>query len=119
MLADPLVITVGGNAKSLNRINQDGYSSEYLLRDSTTEHRLKVRHSQTKADPAGQVYDRHNVEFTVVTFASGATPANYEKFYVVIECLPSATSASIPAALMALLQASSNAMTLALKQWQN
>jgi hypothetical protein len=119
MVADPLVLTFAGTPISLNRINQDGYTSEYLFRNSTKEYRAKIRHSTTKADSAGQVYDRHNMEVNVLTFAVGAVPSNYEKFYVVIEGLPADTSFTVPKALCDALLASTNALGLSLKQWQN
>lgn len=34
-----ITITVNGVAKALNRINQDGYTSEYYLREATMEWR--------------------------------------------------------------------------------
>lgn len=45
MFADPQTLTVNAVAKALVRINQDQYSSEYLLRSSTDEFRLKIRNS--------------------------------------------------------------------------
>lgn len=119
MLADPLVITIAGSGKSLNKINQDSFGSEYLLRNSTTEYRAKVRHSTTKADATGQVYDRHNFELNVLTFASGATPESHQKFYFVIETLPSNTNVDMPDAVADLMIASSDAFLTALMSWQS
>jgi hypothetical protein len=45
MFADPSVVTINAVAKNLVRINQDKYSSEYLLRSSTEEFRLNIRNS--------------------------------------------------------------------------
>jgi hypothetical protein len=63
MFADPLTITVNAVAKNLIRINQDGYSSEYLLKETTGEWRLRIRNT-SRADKArgNKVVDRHNVE---------------------------------------------------------
>nr|UJQ84967.1 MAG: hypothetical protein 2 [Leviviridae sp.] len=63
MFADPTVITINAVAKNLIRINQDGYSSEYLLKEATGEYRLRIRHT-SRADKtrAGQIVERHNVE---------------------------------------------------------
>lgn len=119
MLADPLVLTINAVAKSLNKINQDGYGSEYLLRDSTTEYRAKVRHSRTKADLTGQAYDRHNFEFTVTTFAVGDTPERHQRFYFVHECLPSDTNVDMPDAVADLMIASSDAFLKSLVAWQS
>lgn len=65
MFADPITITINSIAKNLIRINQDGYSSEYLLKEATGEYRVRIRNS-SRADKArgGQLVDRHNVELT-------------------------------------------------------
>lgn len=68
MLGDSISITVSGNAKVMKKINQDSYSSEYLLREATGEFRLKIRHSTEKSQIRGEVMDRHNVELTAVTY---------------------------------------------------
>jgi len=69
MFADPLVITVNAVAKNLIRINQDGYSSEYLLKEATGEWRAKIRNSSF-ADKTrdGRMVDRHNIEFTYTIY---------------------------------------------------
>jgi len=53
-IADPV-------AKILPRINQDGYSSEYQLKDSDRTYQLQIRHSTEKSKVNGQTLDRHNV----------------------------------------------------------
>lgn len=70
MFGDSISITVNAVAKTLKKINQDSYSSEYLLRESTGEFRLKVRHSKEKALMQGETMDRHNVELTHVIFGT-------------------------------------------------
>lgn len=119
-IADPLVIgfATSGN-KSLNRINQDGYSSEYLLREPLVEYRVKIRHSTRKANSAGQVYDVHNVELVRKTFAAGAVPEFYEKFYFVMERLPEQAGEEVPDAIADLLIASANAFIKSLNAWQS
>lgn len=86
MLADPAVVTINAVAKNLVRINQDGYSSEYLLRTATEEHRMKVRNT-SYVDKARSVnVDRHNVELVHTIFpVSPATLSTVRKTYVVIE----------------------------------
>nr|UJQ85454.1 MAG: putative coat protein [Leviviridae sp.] len=65
-------ITVNAVAKILNRINQDNYGSEYLLREALQEFRMKVRHSKQKPAKAGaRDLDRHNLEITQTIFAVG------------------------------------------------
>lgn len=85
MFADPFVVTVNSVAKNLVRINQDQYSSEYLLRSATDEFRLKVRNSTYTPRGSTLKIDRHNVDLTQTVFATATTPAYTRKMYVVIE----------------------------------
>jgi len=67
MLGTSLTITLdgsGGTAKVLPLINQDGYSSEYYLDDTTVTYRAKVRHSRDTVKAGSQPFDRHTVTFT-------------------------------------------------------
>ncbi|UJQ85870.1 MAG: putative coat protein [Lipwuvirus nemorishabitans] len=66
-LGTSLTITLdgsGGTAKVLPLINQDGYSSEYFLDETTTQYRAKVRHSRDTVAAGAQKFDRHTVTFT-------------------------------------------------------
>ena len=79
MLGTSLTLTLdgsGGTAKVLPLINQDGYSSEYYLDDTTVTYRAKVRHSRDNVKAGSQAYDRHTVTFTrylkPTTTASGS-----------------------------------------------
>jgi hypothetical protein len=69
-----LTVTVNAVAKVLNRINQDNYGSEYYLRSTTDEYRMKIRHSKEAPQADGRRFDRHNVELTHVVFATSTTP---------------------------------------------
>lgn len=69
-IPNPLVITVNGSAKSLDRINQDGYSSHYRLREALQQYDVKIRHSNGKTMKNGKVSERHNVELTRTVFAA-------------------------------------------------
>lgn len=87
MFANTLTITINAVAKVLTRINQDAYSSEYLLRGATDEFRLKIRNS-TYVDKArgGKTIHRHNVEFTQTIFpVSPAVVPVIRKAYTVLE----------------------------------
>lgn len=87
MFSDTITITVNAVAVILNRINQDGYSSEYLKKEATQEFRLKIRNS-SYVDKArgGRKVDRHNVEFTQNVYpVSPATIGTIRKAYFVFE----------------------------------
>lgn len=84
MLGDTITVTVNAVAKVLTKINQDGYSAEYLLRESTGKYSLKIRHSKDKAQANGVQYDRHAADFQYTIFAAGAVPEFYRRCYVTI-----------------------------------
>jgi hypothetical protein len=67
-------ITINSVAKVLNRINQDNYGSEYYLRSSTDEYRMKVRHTKEAPQGDGRKFDRHNVEISHKVYATSSTP---------------------------------------------
>lgn len=77
MLGSTLTVTLdgsGGTAKTLPLINQDGYSSEYFLDDTTTTYRAKVRHSKDTVKAGSQPFDRHTVTFTRFVKPTEAAP---------------------------------------------
>lgn len=86
MFADTITITINAVAKVLARINSgDPYSSEYLLRETTGEFRLKIRNSSYTDKLRGTV-DRHNIEFVETIFAvAPATINRVRKIYAVFE----------------------------------
>lgn len=69
-----ITVTVNAVAKVLNRINQDNYGSEYYLRTTTDEYRMKIRHSKESPQNDGRRFDRHNVELTHRVFATPTAP---------------------------------------------
>jgi hypothetical protein len=113
MFADPQTLTVNAVAKNLVRINQDQYSSEYLLRSTTNEFRLKIRNSSYLDKARKVMIDRHNVEFTETVFpVAPATLSTVRKTYFVLENQQGDTLADPTydaAALFAWATASSNA----------
>jgi hypothetical protein len=77
MLGSTLTITLdgsGGTAKILPLINQDGYSSEYFLDDTTVTYRAKVRHSRDTVKAGTQAFDRHSVTFSRFVKPTEAIP---------------------------------------------
>lgn len=119
MLGDTLVLPLLSGNVTVVKINQDGYSSEYLYSAPTYEYRVKVRHTKTGKDATGQSYDRHNFEATKTTFAAGAVPEFHLKFYFVIECLPGNTSFDLADGICDLAIASSDALLTKLMGWES
>jgi len=86
MFADPAVVTINAVAKNLVRINQDKYSSEYLLRTATEEFRLNIRNTFYVDKKRGVTNDRHNAELVHTVFpVAPATLSTTRKCYTVIE----------------------------------
>lgn len=78
MFANTLSITIGtDSARVLTRVNQDDYSSVYRLASATEFCELVIRNST--ASESGRVYDRHNAELRLTTYASadGSTPETH------------------------------------------
>jgi len=123
MFADPQTLTVNAVAKALKKINQDGYSSEYLLRTSTEEFRLNLRNT-TYMDKKRQVLiDRHNIEFVHTVFpVAPSTTSFVRKTYTVIENQQGDTLTDptfVASALYSWLIASSNANITALMNFES
>lgn len=86
MFADPAVVTINAVAKNLVRINQDKYSSEYMLRTTTEEYRLNLRNTSYLDKKRGVTIDRHNAELIHTVFpVAPATLSTIRKVYSVIE----------------------------------
>lgn len=58
----------------LKKINQDGYSSEYRLKDADREHVLLIRHTKESSKLKGKTVDRHNVTYTQNVFPTEVSP---------------------------------------------
>nr|UJQ85249.1 MAG: hypothetical protein 2 [Leviviridae sp.] len=87
MFSDPATVTINAVAKNLIRINQDGYTSEYLLKETTGEYRLRIRNtSYVDKTRAGKKVDRHNVELTHTIYpVAPVTQPEIRKAYMVFE----------------------------------
>lgn len=84
--ADTITLTINSVAKVLARINQDSYGSEYFLRGTLDEFRLKIRNTSYVDKTRGKTIDRHNVEFTQTVYpVSPATVSTVRKAYSVFE----------------------------------
>lgn len=119
MLGDTFVLPMSGGDVTLRKINQDGYSSEYLYRNSASEYRVRVRHSKTSAKSGAPAKDRHNVEVTLTTFADGENPEYEAKSYHVFEHVPDDTSVDLALALTTKLAATSGALLVQLLGWES
>lgn len=98
MLGSTLVVTLdgsGGTAKTLPLINQDGYSAEYFLDDTTVTYRAKVRHSHDTVKNGSQAFDRHTVTFTRYLKPVGDTPGSQSEVSFTIRNDPNGASADI------------------------
>lgn len=87
MFADPITVTVNAVAKVLTKINQDGYSSEYLLQAEGSEYRLRIRNSSYNDKSRGNKrVNRHNVEIVYTIYpVAPSTISTIRKSYVVFE----------------------------------
>lgn len=82
---------------ALTKINQDGYSSEYLFRDTLTELRLKIRHSKESLKPGqSKAVERHNCLFSVTKFATSTTPELYADLSYTLRASPGLPIAQLP-----------------------
>lgn len=81
-----ITITIDSVAKILNRINQDDYASEYFLRETLGDYRLKIRHTGYTSKTSGRHIDRHNVEFVHTVYpVAPITVSTIRKAYTVLE----------------------------------
>lgn len=86
MFADPAVVTINGAPKSLTRVNQDQYSSEYVLREALGDYRLNIRNSSRTDKKTGKVTERHNIELIHTIYpVAPSTIGTVRKAYLVIE----------------------------------
>lgn len=119
MFANTITIGFASGSVTLNRINQDQYSSEYMKRTATKQYTLKIRHNRSKATASRPAYDRHNVELIVKTFQDGDTPEYDTKAYFVMENLPSDDTIEVMDALADWAIATSGSNLTALLGWES
>lgn len=117
MLGNTLALTIGGEAYTLTKINQDGYASEYLFKDSGEEVTARIRH--TKVSKGGVSYDRHNFELRQKIYADVSTPEQNRLFYFVIEQSTNDVDVSIASAACTLALASTAAFLNSLQKWES
>jgi hypothetical protein len=95
-IANPLVLNYNAGTKSLTKINQDAYGSEYFLKEATQEFRVKIRHTTESPQSDGTKFERHNVELTQTIYAvAPATVDEVRQVYVVIRNKKTTSAADI------------------------
>lgn len=84
---DSITITINAVAKTLIRIKDDGYSSEYRLRNANVdEYRMFIRNTSYSDKLTKVQYDRHAVELQHTVFAvAPAVIPTVRKVYTVLE----------------------------------
>jgi hypothetical protein len=85
---DTITLTVNSVAKVLTRVNSgQDYASEYRLRGTVDEYRLRIKHSSyVDKNRAGATINRHNVEVIHTVFpVAPSTISTIRKSYVVLE----------------------------------
>lgn len=86
---ETITITVNSVAKVLTRVNSgQDYASEYRLRGTADEYRLRIRHTtyNDKAVRPGVQINRHNVELIHTIFpVAPSTSPTIRKAYCVLE----------------------------------
>lgn len=77
MFSDTVVLTDihGTEDLTLNRVRQDGYSSEYLLVTDLKEVRFQIRNTERFDKARALKIGRHNVELKETVYPVGAVPA--------------------------------------------
>lgn len=74
MFANTITITIAtGQDRILQRVNQDGYGSEYQYSDATEAISMKIRHSVDGVDKDGLTMKRHNVFFERIVYPTPTT----------------------------------------------
>lgn len=84
MLADPQTLTVNAVAKNMPRVNQDNNGAEYLLRTTTDELIMTIRHSTGKIN-SGQSGEVHVVKVQYTVFATSTAPQYRLQTWLVIQ----------------------------------
>lgn len=120
MFGNTITLPQVGGDKILTRVKEQDYSSEFLLRSSTDEYRLRIRHTNSDAT-AQRPYkaDRHNVEVVQTIFAAGDVPQYERKFYFVIEHKPGDLATNLADAVADLMILTSNAFLVSLQGWES
>lgn len=119
MFGNTLVLPLSTGNVTAIKINQDGYSSEYLAKGTLSEYTVRIRHSKTKATASKPSYDRHNMEIVETVYATATVPEYTKKVYIVLEHLPSVQEVVLVDGLADWLIATANANVISLNNWES
>lgn len=118
MLGNTITLNIGTIADPveiiLKKVNQDGYSSEYRLKDTDREHVVLIRHTKETSRTKGNAVDRHNVSYTQNLFPTDLQPlGETRQAYAVIRvnpAVPNADNEPVVSAVMAFTMANAEAI---------
>lgn len=102
MFADPLALTINGAAKSLPKVNQDSYGSEYFLREADRSFEVRIRHTRGKPNASGVGSDRHNIRIKEEIFPTATVVGRSRVANITIENLSDDVAASVDDGALAL-----------------
>lgn len=68
--ADPMVVTIGGAAKNLPRVDSGKYTSEYFLAEAVQSFQCLIRSALLKVEADGRRKVRHNISLRQTVFAT-------------------------------------------------
>lgn len=119
MFSNTLVLPHADGNITAVKINQDGYSSEYLYKGTLSQTTIRIRHSKTKASATSPSRDRHNVEVTQLVYATADEAEFTRKVYVVLELMPKDLDIKLADALADWLIATAGANLTSLLAWES
>lgn len=82
MFADPLNITYDAVSKSLVKVNQDGYGSDYFLDEGTIKYSLSIRHT---IPPKGGYGESHLLRLDVSHYDADGVYLRMDSSWAVIK----------------------------------
>lgn len=103
MFGPTITITVNGTDVTLNKINQDNYSAEFLHRNSASEHKMLISHNTVKnrSLSKGSPYETHYAKLTKTTFATDTAPELIVESSFSVKAYSSDSKANLPAKSLA------------------
>lgn len=119
MFGNTLDLTLDSVVVSSTKINQDGYTSEYLHKDTLFQLRVRIRHSKVAAKGTTPAKDRHNVEVVRTVFATATEAEVEQKAYFVMEQIPSDVDTELMRSLCQWATENAAANLASLMNWES